>query len=787
MIIKKLTATFGRLSGDSLELKPGLNIIKAPNESGKSTWCAFIKAMLYGINTSERDKAGYMSDKNKYSPWSGTPMSGEMELLSGGKDITISRSAMGAAPFRRFSAVYTGTAEPVPGLDGSSAGETLTGATEKVYERTAFIRQTGMRISQNSDLEKRIAALVSSGSEARSFSEADSDIKSWLRKYKLNKSSGSIPKLEAERAELEDRCRALEDSTERVSRLRQSLSRALETKRRLSGDLEIYEKIEKRNMLRSLSEARDTARLSSRKIEELENAISVSGHIPTKDEINEIRAKCSTLDSLNILYMRSLDTAETAKAALAEAEENYASNDFRGRFSSDDEAFSAASFLSGYTVPEPEPEPVRPLPKTYSGQIAAFIAAALAGALFGILGFTALPSLRDLAPAGFGVTALGAVLALIFLGRRVKEKAAYDAYVPPVKADPLEKYYPIFPNMDFPSIKSEAAEFLTVREAFLSARSAQESANAGFIDAGRSVKAAENLVLSLSKHVAPGFTDPYSILPRLAVIERAIDELTKLKLEKMSSESLVETLGKTVSDDLGVTENELLPVPMYSKELTAEKLKEADSEYESLSREYNIAYGALRAAGDPAVLKSRISKIDELLAGQYETYECLTLAATALQEANAELQTRFSPVISRKAGQYMSVLTGGRYSDIVFDKAFNAMAKSDGESVSRSILALSEGTADQIYLALRLAMSSLILGGSEPPPIILDDAFVNFDNVRLAHAVRLLRKMSADRQIILFTCHNREIEAASTYPGVNIIVFPDNQAGGDAPAEPDLR
>ena len=60
MIIRKMQADFGCLEGKSLELEPGLNIIRQPNESGKSTWCAFIRAMLYGIDTSERQKAGFL-------------------------------------------------------------------------------------------------------------------------------------------------------------------------------------------------------------------------------------------------------------------------------------------------------------------------------------------------------------------------------------------------------------------------------------------------------------------------------------------------------------------------------------------------------------------------------------------------------------------------------------------------------------------------------------------------------------------------------------------------------
>ena len=63
MIIKKLDATFGKLEGESLELHDGLNVISAPNESGKSTWCAFVRAMLYGVDSSERQKAGFLPDK----------------------------------------------------------------------------------------------------------------------------------------------------------------------------------------------------------------------------------------------------------------------------------------------------------------------------------------------------------------------------------------------------------------------------------------------------------------------------------------------------------------------------------------------------------------------------------------------------------------------------------------------------------------------------------------------------------------------------------------------------
>ena len=76
MQIRRLTATFGKLQEQTLELQDGLNILQAPNETGKSTWCAFLRAMLYGINTKERDRAGLLADKNRYAPWSGAACPG---------------------------------------------------------------------------------------------------------------------------------------------------------------------------------------------------------------------------------------------------------------------------------------------------------------------------------------------------------------------------------------------------------------------------------------------------------------------------------------------------------------------------------------------------------------------------------------------------------------------------------------------------------------------------------------------------------------------------------------
>jgi hypothetical protein len=165
MILKKLTASFGKLKGDSLQPGPGLNIVYASNEGGKTTWSAFLRAMFYGIDTRERDTKTSLADKNRWQPWSGGAMEGSMEFTWQGRDVVLRRFSRGNTPFSGFSAADAATGEEIELLTGENAGEVLLGVSRGVYERSAFIGQGAMSFTGERELEKRIAALVSSGEE----------------------------------------------------------------------------------------------------------------------------------------------------------------------------------------------------------------------------------------------------------------------------------------------------------------------------------------------------------------------------------------------------------------------------------------------------------------------------------------------------------------------------------------------------------------------------------------------------------------------------------------------
>ena len=71
---------FGRLRGEPLGLQPGLNLICGPNESGKSTYAALIRFLLYGFSSQGKSKQNPLPERAKFVPWDKAGARGEHGL-----------------------------------------------------------------------------------------------------------------------------------------------------------------------------------------------------------------------------------------------------------------------------------------------------------------------------------------------------------------------------------------------------------------------------------------------------------------------------------------------------------------------------------------------------------------------------------------------------------------------------------------------------------------------------------------------------------------------------------
>ena len=169
--------------------------------------------------------------------------------------------------------------------------------------------------------------------------------------------------------------------------------------------------------------------------------------------------------------------------------------------------------------------------------------------------------------------------------------------------------------------------------------------------------------------------------------------------------------------------------------------------------------GAALAIGDPMVLKSEHAQLLEQRDALERQYAAIALAIETLGRADVELQSRFSPQLAQKAADYMDYLTDGRYDELVLARDLSAKARSADDPTPRDTAYLSAGTADLLYLSVRLALCELTCPADDPCPLVLDDTLVNFDDARAKRAMALFHEIAQHRQVILFTCHERDCPA----------------------------
>ena len=170
-------------------------------------------------------------------------------------------------------------------------------------------------------------------------------------------------------------------------------------------------------------------------------------------------------------------------------------------------------------------------------------------------------------------------------------------------------------------------------------------------------------------------------------------------------------------------------------------------------------------------LTDQLSQKREELARLQQEYDAITLAMTALEQANIILKNRFSPALGARAAEIFSALTDGRYDKVLLSQDMALSAEQSGDPMSRSIRLLSQGAADQLYLAVRLAICGMVLPEEKHVPLLLDDALVSFDDRRLRAALDVLLAESEQRQILLFTCQTRERDYLAGHKNVTVLTL----------------
>ena len=159
-----------------------------------------------------------------------------------------------------------------------------------------------------------------------------------------------------------------------------------------------------------------------------------------------------------------------------------------------------------------------------------------------------------------------------------------------------------------------------------------------------------------------------------------------------------------------------------------------------------------------AELKDQASALRQIIAENdriREEIASIELAQETMKELSMSIRDSFGLYLNKTASELISGITGGLYTSMSIDENLGAFLNTRRKLIP--LEQVSSGTADQIYLALRLAAARFIQNGTDSMPLIFDDSFVLYDDDRLRQALRWLSE-AYKGQIIIFTCHRRELD-----------------------------
>ena len=724
MDILHLTATFGRLEHQELTLSPGLNVLYAPNETGKSTWGAFIRTMLYGLSTRER---GPLADKNRFAPWSGAAMQGRMDVSAAEGAYTLLRDTKRAAsPMGEFSCTYTGTATPVAGITAQNAGEALLGVPREVFERSAFIGQNALAVDQDAELERRIAALITTGEEDTSYSQSYERLKKQLNRRKHNK-TGLIPALEREIDDLQLSLREL-DALEAQARQAQSALDELEHQAAaLRQQAAQWQALEQQSRAAEYAKAAQNADEAARRASLLEE--SAAG-LPDGQGLALLEGQAAALqEDLSGLAQQRRE-AEQARQAVESAREALASHPL---YPADE-----VGLRRRVDAIAPEKAPTVLLPIFTAGIIV------IAGVLAFLFRADPLPFWIFTAMAALGIVTTTAAVTL--RRRAIAERQK-------------------FAEAQRAKLEAQIAEYLPLRE-----QEARLQAEARRLD--DAADSAEDTcrrrlagLLAQVRTFEPAVTDLSGAQIALANVRRRLAELTAAHQQAREAALYRDALQKP---DRPAATAAVPSVPALSKEDVDTELVRVQARLTAERSRLDTLTGQIRSLDRSSDLQDQLAQKREQLSSLQTEYDAITLAMDALTQANTTLQNRFSPALGARAAEIFSAITAGRYDRVLLSRDFSLSAEMAGDPVGRSIRLLSQGAADQLYLAVRLAICDMVLPAEKRVPLILDDALVSFDDDRLHAALDYLLAESEKRQILLFTCQKREMDYLSGRKNVTV-------------------
>ncbi|WP_162300656.1 ATP-binding protein [Anaerosacchariphilus polymeriproducens] len=807
MKIKKIEIeNFGRFHKYSIDFIEGMNLIYGDNEDGKTTLMAFIKMMFYSEQKRSRDISN--NPRKKYLPWNGRSMGGAIEFENNGVDYRIEKE-MGPTPAKDKTKVMNLSTGEVTLPNKEELGKVFLGTDLAGFERSIFIGQIGAFDADKEDeIGQKLSNMFSTGEEnisQRQVLERLSKAKEEIQSIRGNKgilveAKDSLEKIKETKIKIKE----LEDSQmeylEEFKLKKEELEEKKAQKRILEKKIKASELFHIQQKLKSLIQKVEEEQSIKKKLME--------GGIP-KDQLESFLKECKVLQnkikSQETAIKCFQDNSDLSQKSFVEiTEEEYVTfkklreqlENFERGCAYFENSLIPAILDYNATKKHLREESLKKLKTKNQRLVLIGLSGSAALAIFGVLYHPA-------------VILAGIVSALITVFFYLRHSKKYDEMgINNPILNRMEKSVDgqiQYLNKEFCfsyNLKMNENDFLDnlyqqIQEKKEKIKSiinlkhcnVSEEFETLYFD-NLSIKDKKKTLFSMREEYqldCTKYLDKVSLYKEVKSIEMADNLLKELEnnvIELRERHQAILHMANGIDRKSIDLESMINEIQIIDKQLTQLNIS-FEEELENTSemkRKINLKGGEITNLEEYLTRLREKIRIPEKNLGQIEVeqkfleskveeiqlyYDSLVKAENVMQESAEEIRKSFGPELNQKTGEIFSQITGGKYKQVLVAKDYSLLAQPAEDTHYREASYLSNGTIDQAYLALRLAITQLIIRENEKLPLFLDDIFMQYDDKRVQEGFAFFKdnieKEKMQSQIMMLTCHKHIVEIAKEH------------------------
>ncbi len=787
MIIKKFDIEgFGKFSGRTIDFKPGFNLIFGKNEDGKSTLMSFIKLMFYGGGGAKGSDIS-KNPRRKYAPWNGSAMSGAIEFESSGTEIRLHKEFKKTAATDKTTVYNIGTGEKLSYPASSEMGRIFFDMEQGEFERSVFIDSFGgfSTDASGDSLAMRISNLSVSGDENISQSTIRARIDS--AQEELVSKSGKKGLLVNAQSQLEQLKNSLEQliaQTENQHTLMTDINNIKNEITELETTIEMADNLSK---VSSSKKAFGGYTTLLEKLSDRESAL---------EKLKEYKLSLDLLKDLlqkgkELKAKMSAEYAQSATTVSAVISDNEYGRlwDIQKRLEmlDTDEQHIKSSVTRAKETLDTRILSEKKKCKTIALSV---------GTISIIAGLTTIITMPSLFYIGIAVVLIGSFISFLMFNTFAKNVSARISVQ--LARQELENslrmlsfYYEGISGKTLDELLAELGERRTEYETDISNKLKYYECNT-LDELGEKTVGAQNSRFASATAEINLQKNKFTELISQACLVNAFEDANAVFNEISDTVSAIDALDREISilgDALGDTKTDIESVQNKITELDAlikntpvnDNVQTDITDAKSKLAQKRNTLGELQSQiSIPEIseheLNVQIEECTETVNAYSERYKILNIVSAAMDAASTEMNKGLGSHLSQKTGEYLKMMSGGKYSDVLVSRDLSVEARTSLQEGFHQWKYLSAGAIDRVYLALRLAATDIIAQKHNPVPLFLDDILTQYDDENCRNTMEFLKEYLENSgsvsQIFFFTCHNHIADIAKEIiPDLNEIIL----------------